>query len=124
MMPYIQSISESVPTGLACLNSAHSWTSIRNQTDGKEINFVSESGALEFIVFASAADGWTNRAKKVQQDLALATGFVQMAPIEALGFNFCMWVPESTDAVFERKRNFNDFGYPLDMVWLDVENAD
>jgi hypothetical protein len=32
---------------------------------GKYANFVSESGALEFFVFASAQDGSTNKAKRV-----------------------------------------------------------
>lgn len=74
-IPYVTSISETASTGITWVNAAQTWTTIHNTTiseaqEGRFVNFVSESGALEVFVFASANDGMTNRAKKVQLNLA------------------------------------------------------
>jgi len=52
-VPYVTSLSESHSAAVTWVNSAHTWVSISDFNDGKYVNFVSESGALEFIVFAS-----------------------------------------------------------------------
>jgi alpha 1,3-glucosidase len=88
------------------------------------VNFVSESGALEFFVFASATSGSSNRVKKVQQDLAFVSGFAPLPMIQTLGFHFCKWANVSAEMMIERNRNFTKFGFPVDVLWMDIEWAD
>jgi len=64
-VPYITSISETHSASVTWVNSAHTWVSISDMDTGKYVNFLSESGALELFVFASAENGSTNRVKKV-----------------------------------------------------------
>jgi alpha-glucosidase (family GH31 glycosyl hydrolase) len=64
-VPYVTSISETHSSAIAWVNSAQTWVSISDMDDGKYVNYVSESGAIEFFVFASANNGNSNRFKKV-----------------------------------------------------------
>lgn len=126
-MPYVTSLDETHSASVTWVNSAHTWVSIDDMddmNDGKHVNFVSESGALEFFVFASAQNGDTNRVKKVQEDLAIVSGYVPMTPIHMLGFHFCKWANVSAEMIMERNRNFTDFGFPVDVLWMDIEWAD
>jgi hypothetical protein len=47
------------------VNSAHTYVGLNEMDGGRYIDFVSESGALELFVFASASNGKTNRMKKI-----------------------------------------------------------
>ena len=64
-IPYITSVDETHSAAVTWVNSAHTWVSISDMDQGKYVNFVSESGALELVVFAAASNGHTNRIKKV-----------------------------------------------------------
>jgi hypothetical protein len=51
-----------------------------NNADGKYVSYLSESGSLELFMFASTTssnDGF-NRFKKVNQDLAIVSGYVPL----------------------------------------------
>jgi len=106
------------------VNSAKTWVSIDDFDTGKYVNFVSEAGALELFVFASAQNGKTNRVKKVQEDLAIVSGFAPLAMVQTLGFHFCKWANVSAEMMIERNRNFTEYGFPVDVLWMDIEWAD
>ena len=101
------------------------------QNDGKFASYVSESGGLELFMFASTTSGDSpyngsrfNRFKKVQQDLAIVSGFVPLPQYHALGYHFCKWANVSADMIMERNKNFTEFGFPLDVLWMDIEWSD
>ncbi len=79
---------------------------------------------MEFFVFAASARSQQNFVKQVQFDLALVSGFVPMTPIHMLGFHFCKWANVSAEMIIERNRNFTEFGFPVDVLWMDIEWAD
>ena len=106
------------------MNSAKTWVSIDDFDSGKYVNFASEAGALELFVFASAQNGKTNRIKKVQEDLAIVSGFAPLAMVQTLGFHFCKWANVSAEMMIERNRNFTEYGFPVDVLWMDIEWAD
>jgi alpha-glucosidase (family GH31 glycosyl hydrolase) len=64
-VPYVTSLDETHSAAVTWVNSAHTWVSISDMDDGKYVNFVSESGALELFVFAAKNNGDINRVKKV-----------------------------------------------------------
>ena len=66
-------------------------------TEGSITTFTSQSGALEFFVFASTVNTSkiTNRVKNVNADLGTITGYAPLPLISHLGFHFCKWAPVS-----------------------------
>lgn len=64
-IPYLTSLNESHSASVLWVNSAHTYVGLNEMDGGRYIDFVSESGALELFVFASASNGKTNRMKKI-----------------------------------------------------------
>jgi mannosyl-oligosaccharide alpha-1,3-glucosidase len=124
-VPYITSLDETHSTGLAWVNSASTFVDVATIEDksGRYTSFVSESGAMEFFMFASKTAGNSNRVKKVQEDLAIVTGYIPLPPLHTLGFHFCKWAPVSADTIIERNRNFTEGAFPIDVLWSDIEWA-
>jgi alpha-glucosidase (family GH31 glycosyl hydrolase) len=104
------------------MNSADTWVDILphevDDMQGSYVNFVSEGGVLEFFVFASAT-----HPQRVQKALADITGYTYLPAINVLGFHFSKWAPVSADMVRERSQNFTKFGFPVDVLWMDIEHA-
>ncbi len=46
-----------------------------------------------------------------------------MPPIESLGFHFSKYTEITADIVIERDQNFEDYGFPVDYFWIDVDYA-
>ena len=67
--------------------------------------------------------GAPNRVKLVTQDLATISGFAPMPLLQTLGYHFCKWYPVSADMLMARNRNFTDYGFPVDVLWSDIEWA-
>jgi alpha-glucosidase (family GH31 glycosyl hydrolase) len=64
-VPYITSLGTTQSSSVTWVNSAHTWVSISDMDSGKYVNFISESGALEFFVFAAVASNTTNHVKTI-----------------------------------------------------------
>lgn len=64
-----------------------------------------------------------NRVKEVNKDLATVSGFAYLPPLHTLGFHFCKWAPVSADMLMERNKKFTDYGFPIDVLWSDIEWA-
>ena len=83
-VPFIHGVSTDKSAGLAWVNSAHTWVYIHDDTydsaEGSHISFVSESGALELFVFASAAPSGAemNHAKRVNNAISTISGFAPL----------------------------------------------
>ena len=103
-------------TSLLWVNSADTWADLIPEGSNKMYsNFVSESGQIELIIFSS--DSPTKQVKT----LALITGFAPLPPIETLGFHFSKYAEVTADIIMERDQNFEDFGFPVDYFWIDIE---
>ena len=70
-VPFVQGLSLDKSQAVTWINSAHTWIEIDDHTyegeKGKYVSFLSESGSLEFFVYASteADSSGFNRVKKV-----------------------------------------------------------
>lgn len=73
--------------------------------EGRYVDFVSESGALELFVFASSTNGSSSRVKKIQENLAIITGYAPLPLFHMLGFNHCKWTFENVTADIIMERN-------------------
>ena len=111
---------------VAWVNSAHTWVYIDRYSSasqtGSHVNFVSESGALEFFMFFSAApqEADKNTAKRVANAVSTITGFAALPPIHTLGFHFSKYAPASSDIIRQRNADFTEYGFPVDVLWMDI----
>lgn len=55
--------------------------------------------------------------------LATISGFAPMPLITHLGYHFCKWANISADILMERNREFTEYGFPIDVLWSDIEWA-
>jgi alpha 1,3-glucosidase len=56
--------------------------------------------------------------------LAIVSGYMPLPPIHTLGFHFCKWANVSAEMIIERNKNFTMYGFPVDVLWMDIEWAD
>jgi alpha 1,3-glucosidase len=122
-VPYVTSLSETHSASVAWINSAQTWISISDLNQGRYVNFVSESGALEVFVFCSSKAGNSNRIKymiECRKGLIICSTY----SIHTLGFHFCKWANVSAEIIMARNRNFTEYGFPVDVFWMDIEWSD
>lgn len=130
-LPFVTGISKTAAQAFAWINSAHTWVFLddatTSDTAATEVNFVSESGALEFFIFASSVkttDGTLNRNKRIQQKLRTVSGAAFLPPLHTLGFHFSKYAPASDDIIRQRNADFSKYDFPLDVIWMDIQWAD
>ena len=84
-IPYITGHSTEFDSSIAWINSADTWVEYQDMevggVKGSYVDFLSEGGMLEFLTFGS-----TGGPYRVQKSLAQATGFLQLPPLQTLGF--------------------------------------
>ena len=88
---------------------------------GVQVTFASEANVIELFMFTSGNKG--GRVKQVNKDLATISGFAPMPLLHTLGFHFCKWAPVSADMLMDRNAKFTDYGFPIDVLWSDIEWA-
>lgn len=80
------------------MNSADTWVDMwkynYDSINGTYVNFLSERGAIEAFIFASAT-----HPQRVQKNLAEITGFTALPPVNTLGFHFSKWAPVSAEMI-------------------------
>ena len=127
-IPYVNGLNGEASSSILWINSAETTLDIDNaeyaNAEGSRVTFSSEAGAMEFFILGSAAKQENaNRVSKVNYQLATVTGFAPMPLLYHLGYQFCKWAPISADMMMERNRNFTEFGFPIDVLWSDIEWA-
>ena len=123
-IPYIMGLSEATATSFLWVNSAKTTIDIdRPEKDekGVQVTFASEANVIELFMFTSGNKG--GRVKQVNKDLATISGFAPMPLLHTLGFHFCKWAPVSADMLMDRNAKFTDYGFPIDVLWSDIEWA-
>ena len=126
-------LSHHTATSFLWVNSAKTTVDIdevkceKKDKAGVQVTFSSEANVLEFFMFTSGAKtdkrSGVNRVKQANKDLATISGFAPMPLLHTLGFHFCKWAPVSADMLMERNRMFTDYGFPIDVLWSDIEWA-
>lgn len=92
-IPYITGHTATHDGSLLWVNAAETWVDIigyqfSQNSEGRVINFISESGVLELFLFASAVK---DSPKRVARKLATISGYQSMPPFYALGFHYSKW---------------------------------
>ena len=73
---------------------------------------------MEFFVYGSIQG-----PKTVQTALSEITGYAPIPSYNSLGFHFCKWEWNSAQMLIDRSNNFTATGFPVDVLWSDIEYA-
>ena len=94
VLPYFTAHSVESDVGVMWVNSSPSYIDvIMNRDDPSTfLGLVSESGQIEFFVFAS-----TQSPKVVVEDVSIITGYAVLPPIYTLGFHYSEWTDINVD---------------------------
>jgi alpha 1,3-glucosidase len=99
------------------VNSASSYIDvIFDDDDSSFLGITSESGQIDFFIFASAQS-----PKKIVQDVAIITGYAPLPPIYSLGFHYSEWSMINSTMLSDRDNKFEELGFPVDVYWMDIE---
>jgi alpha 1,3-glucosidase len=102
------------------VNAADTWVDVVYLDDGSQFSgIVSESGVLEFFVYASSVS-----PKRICTNLAEISGHAPLPPLYSLGFHFSKYADVSADIMLQRNKDFNTFGFPVDVFWMDILYSD
>lgn len=107
------------------MNSAETWIDLFQYINSQEYgtgthaSFTSEGGAMEFFIFGSVLG-----PKQVSKTLSELSGYAPIPSINSLGFHFCKWEYNSAQLLIERSDNFTATGFPVDVLWSDIEYAE
>lgn len=47
-----------------------------------------------------------------------------MPLLSHLGFHYCKWEYNSAEMLVNRNRNFTAYGFPVDVLWSDIEYSE
>ena len=101
-IPYITGHSTGLhDESIAWMAASETWVELIQYYDyfsttkgGRFVNFITESGQMEFFLFASAST--YESAKRVQKKLCTITGFPMLPPIYSLGFHYSKWEDQTS----------------------------
>lgn len=107
--------------GVLWNNPSETWVDIglnpKNGID-KLAHFSSESGQLDLFFFIGS------KPKDLSTKLAQVCGYPAMPPQFSLGYHQCRWNYKSEDDLLSVNQYFDDYGIPVDVLWLDIEHTD
>lgn len=122
-IPYVMGLSAESAVGLLWVNSAKTTIDIDRVNAGLQVTYASEANTFELFMFASNGGMNTTRVKNVGRDLSTISGFAPLPLIHTLGYHFCKWYYVSADMMMQRNTNFTNYGFPVDVLWSDIEWA-
>lgn len=120
-IPYLTAHSASRDSSVAWMNSAE--TAVQkisysnDEVSGKHTSFSSEGNLFEFFVFGATSP------RKNHKLLTELTGYIPMPNLPYLGFSFSKYEHFTAQDVIDRNSDFDAYGFPLDVLWLDIEHT-
>ncbi|CDW88377.1 neutral alpha-glucosidase ab [Stylonychia lemnae] len=135
-IPYIQGHHEDYDLAILYYNSAETWVDIikkdalpqvnESNYSQRYVNFISESGVLEFFIIGSASkDKTQSPPKRVANLLARISGFQFLPPLFSLGFHYSKWESDiSARWVIDLSNNFDEGKIPVDVFWMDITHTE
>ena len=79
---------------------------------------MSESGVFDLFLLPGPSP------RDMYYQYATLTGRLSLPPIFALGYHQCRWNYNDEADVYSVHQHFEDYDYPYDVLWLDIEHTD
>ncbi|CDW74808.1 neutral alpha-glucosidase ab [Stylonychia lemnae] len=132
-LPYITGHSKTHDQSIVYYSSSETWVDILQCKDpsgeelktGRFVNFITESGQLEFFIIGSSqSDSHVSSPKRVSILLSTITGFINQPPLFSLGYHYSKWEAEtSAQRLLEFSNRFQQENIPVDVLWADLPYA-
>ena len=58
------------------------------------------------------------------KNLAQITGFPMLPPFYSIGFHYSKWEETSAKHIMDLNKDFEQHGFPLDVLWMDIGSTD
>ena len=71
---------------------------------------------MEFFIMGSAIS-----PKLVNKALSEMSGYAPIPLLSHLGYHFCKYEQNTAQMLVDRNRNFTKYGFPVDVLWTDIE---
>lgn len=115
-------VSQSISTGTSGVfwfNPTETFVDIDDdETGSKTSHWMSESGVIDlfFIPGPTPRDFYHQYSK--------LTGTTPLPPMFSLGYHQCRWNYKDEQDVYQVHDKFEEYDYPYDVLWLDIEHTD
>ena len=121
-------VSQSAVTGTSGLfwfNPSETFVDVRrpNEQEKKQdtttsTHWMSESGVMDVFFLSGGSPA------SLMQQYTLLTGTPPLPPMFALGYHQCRWNYKDEKDVYTVHSKFEEYDFPYDMIWLDIEHTD
>jgi Glycosyl hydrolases family 31/Galactose mutarotase-like len=115
-------VSQSVSTGTSGVfwfNPSETFVDINDDDSGsKTSHWMSESGIIDLFFLPGPSP------KDFYRQYAKLTGTMPLPPMFSLGYHQCRWNYKDEQDVYQVHGKFEEFDYPYDVLWLDIEHTD
>lgn len=117
-IPFLLGQNADRSAGVFWLNSAEMYVDIWKDETGTHSQWIAESGVLDVFLMLGPF------TKDVLQQYASLTGTTALPQYFSLGYHQCRWNYRDEADVKHVDANFDKFGIPYDVLWLDIEHTD
>ena len=116
-IPFLTAHKAGATSGAFWLNAAEMYVDIWKTEEGTSTQWMSESGIIDLFFFLGP------EPKDVTKQYASMTGTTQMPQLFSLGYHQCRWNYKDEADVASVDSNFDHYGIPCDVIWLDIEHT-
>lgn len=81
-------------------------------------HWISESGIIDVFILPGPDP------KSMYKQYSMLTGTTPIPPMFALGYHQCRWNYKDEKDVYMVHAKFEEYDYPYDVLWLDIEHTD
>ncbi|RZC39970.1 neutral alpha-glucosidase C-like [Asbolus verrucosus] len=117
-VPVLYGHGPGATAGIFIHNAAEQWYEISNGENTTEAYVMVESGSFDVFVLPGPSP-----TDVVRQYVNL-TGTAHLPQLWTLGYHQCRWNYVSQDDLKDVVANFNNYNFPLDVIWLDIDYTD
>jgi alpha 1,3-glucosidase len=117
-VPIIVSTNGKHSVGLFYFNPTETFVDVlTDDEESRTAHFISESGVLDLFFLPGPTPS------SVFSQYATITGRTPLPPLFALGYHQCRWNYRDEKDVYQVHDQFEDYDYPYDVLWLDIEHT-
>lgn len=117
-IPLLISHSQTSTTGLFWFNPSETFVDVKIDNDDSHTYWMSESGIVDLFFLAGPTPA------DVYRQYMKLTGPTPLPPMFSLGYHQCRWNYKNQADVYQVHDHFEEYDYPYDVLWLDIEHTD
>lgn len=118
-VPLVVSHSTETTAGVFWFNPSETFVDVSQAADSTTTtHWMSESGIVDIFVVAGP------KPADVYRQYAALTGVTPLPPMFSLGYHQCRWNYKDEADVQQVHDHFEEYDYPYDVLWLDIEHTD